>query len=139
MKRFFMSPTSHVFIKSGKPNFCKSVVFKTNNSWDYFHKTNSVNRYAVLKDVQKTPKTPEKIISVKVESRFGIVFRDIKPKEKRIVVYGIYHTKRYDGVFREVSLKNPQKKELTTKKVKAIIIPTEEKKGKRIVRVPYKA
>lgn len=101
MKHFLMSPVTHIKIKSGKPHFVKPVQFKLNSTWENFRSTQSVGRFTVLKTVETVKNQPKTMKTVKVETRFGVTFREATEKQHTIIAYGIIHTKRSDGVFRE--------------------------------------
>jgi len=124
-----MSPVSHFYIKSGKPNFCFQVKHKTENTWDKFNDSKSVNSHSVLKDMVKIKEEKtEKMVSAKVETRFGIVTREVYVSQTRIICYGIIHTKRTDGLFKEISINPLTRSSNTTKTVKRIPLEGEIKR-----------
>lgn len=146
MKKHWMSPCSHIHIKSGKPTFSKPVHMRTQNNWETFRHTKSVNSHTVLKDVQYVKKEKDlgELVTVKVEMYMGTFVRQVYSNQKHTMCYGVKCTLRSDGVFREIgsdrkvnpkSKKAPKtkmvKKEKLDGEIKMVII---DSKTYRIVR-----
>lgn len=125
MKSHFMSARVDVYQKpNGRlPWGTTPMRMATENNWDTFKGSKSVNAHTVLKDMRKMEKPDtRKLVRVKVVTRFKEEYREIFENQKKILCYGIVHTLRADGVFYEIG-EGPKGKAPKSKKLQ---------KGKRV-------